>query len=38
LFVATPSGTLYAVDAKTAQPAELDVDLPPLTQLFVRAS
>jgi hypothetical protein len=38
LFVTTPSGMLYAVDAKTAQPAELDIELPPLTQLFVRAA
>jgi hypothetical protein len=38
LFVTTPSGTLYVVDAKTGQPAELDIELPPLTQLFVRAA
>jgi hypothetical protein len=38
LFVATAGGMVYPVDAKTAQPAQLDVDLPSLTQLFVRAS
>jgi hypothetical protein len=36
LFVATVSGTLYPVDAKTTQISEVDADLPPVTQLFVR--
>ncbi len=36
LFVTTPSGTLYPVDAKNASISQLDVELPPVTQLFVR--
>ena len=36
LFVATPTGTLYAVEAASAQVRDTGVHLPPVTQLAVR--
>jgi hypothetical protein len=36
LFVATPTGTLYTIEAATAQVRDIGVHLPPVTQLAVR--
>lgn len=36
LFVATPTGTLYTIDAASAQVRDIGVHLPPVTQVAVR--